>query len=99
MDWLLTVPLLLMEIVLVMKVPADEQTSLCTKLGVSSGLMNIMGCVTLAAPACCAAPARPLRRLPLTPMARLHRPRRPQTPRPPTPLSLSVCAAATRVSC
>merc|ERR1711988_942804 len=43
MDWLLTVPLLLMEIVLVMKVPADEQTSLCTKLGVSSGLMIIMG--------------------------------------------------------
>jgi len=43
MDWLLTVPLLLMEIVLVMKVPADEQTSLCTKLGISSGLMIIMG--------------------------------------------------------
>merc|ERR1711871_1310846 len=43
MDWLLTVPLLLMEIVLVMKVPDDEKTSLCTKLGVSSGLMIIMG--------------------------------------------------------
>jgi bacteriorhodopsin len=43
MDWLLTVPLLLMEIVLVMKIPEDEQTSLCFKLGVSSGLMIIMG--------------------------------------------------------
>ena len=90
MDWLLTVPLLLMEIVLVMKVPADEQTSLCTKLGVSSGLMIIMGCVTLAAPACCAAPARPLRRLPLTPMARLHRPRR-LKPLTHPPHSLCVC--------
>merc|ERR1711998_755519 len=38
-----TVPLLLMEIVLVMKIPEDEQTSLCFKLGVSSGLMIIMG--------------------------------------------------------
>jgi len=43
MDWLLTVPLLLMEIVLVMKVPDDEKTNLCFKLGVSSGLMIIMG--------------------------------------------------------
>jgi bacteriorhodopsin len=43
MDWLLTVPLLLMEIVLVMKIPEDEQTNLCFKLGVSSGLTIIMG--------------------------------------------------------
>merc|ERR1711937_914382 len=43
MDWLLTVPLLLMEIVLVMKVPDDEKNQLCFKLGVSSGLMIIMG--------------------------------------------------------
>merc|ERR1711988_1505122 len=43
MDWLLTVPLLLMEIVLVMNVPENEVVSKCVKLGVSSGLMIILG--------------------------------------------------------
>jgi len=43
MDWLLTVPMLLMEIVLVMKLPADEATNKCTTLGVSSALMIIVG--------------------------------------------------------
>merc|ERR1711874_666536 len=43
MDWLLTVPMLLMEIVLVMKLPADEATNKCTTLGVSSALMIIIG--------------------------------------------------------
>merc|ERR1711903_72471 len=43
MDWLLTVPLLLMEIVLVMKLPADEATNKCTTLGVSSALMIVSG--------------------------------------------------------
>merc|ERR1712151_1395866 len=43
MDWLLTAPMLLMEIVLVMKLPADEATNKCTTLGVSSALMIIVG--------------------------------------------------------
>jgi len=43
MDWLLTVPMLLMEIVLVMDMPADEASSLSLKLGVSSALMIICG--------------------------------------------------------
>merc|ERR1711988_1215762 len=42
MYWLLTVPLLLMEIVLVMKVPEEEQAQKCLYLGVSSGLMIII---------------------------------------------------------
>merc|ERR1719171_325272 len=43
MDWLLTVPLLLIEIVFCMNLPADEVSSLAVKLGVSSGLMIILG--------------------------------------------------------
>jgi bacteriorhodopsin len=43
MDWLLTVPLLLMEIVLVMKLPADKANSKCLTLGVSSALMIATG--------------------------------------------------------
>jgi len=43
MDWLLTVPLLLMEIVLVMKLPEAEASTKCMTLGVSSALMIILG--------------------------------------------------------
>jgi len=43
MDWLLTVPLLLMEIVLVMKLPKDVAFKKCTTLGLSSALMIIIG--------------------------------------------------------
>ena len=45
MDWLLTVPLLLTEIVLVMNVPDHQIVDKCVKLGVSSGLMIILGSV------------------------------------------------------
>merc|ERR1711998_136507 len=43
MDWLLTVPLLLMEIVLVMKLPAAEANSKCWTLGIFSALMIVSG--------------------------------------------------------
>jgi len=43
MDWLLTVPLLLIEIVLVMKLPADEMVSKAKTLGAASALMIIFG--------------------------------------------------------
>jgi len=43
MDWLLTVPMLLMEIVLVMKLSGEEAKSKCMRLGVSSALMIILG--------------------------------------------------------
>jgi len=43
MDWLLTVPLLLIEIVFVMKLTDEETTNMATKLGVLSGLMIILG--------------------------------------------------------
>merc|ERR1712054_434700 len=43
MDWLLTVPLLLMEIVLVMKLPAEEASSKCWSLGIFSALMIVSG--------------------------------------------------------
>merc|ERR1719311_2009748 len=43
MDWLLTVPLLLMEIVLVMKLPEEEANSRCWSLGVGSALMIVSG--------------------------------------------------------
>merc|ERR1719491_2878107 len=43
MDWLLTVPMLLMEIVLVMNLSGPEATSKCRTLGVSSALMIILG--------------------------------------------------------
>lgn len=43
MDWLLTVPMLLMEIVLVMKLSSDEASKKCTTLGLSAALMIIVG--------------------------------------------------------
>jgi len=43
MDWLLTVPLLLIEIVLVMKLPADEIKSKATTLGIASAAMIAIG--------------------------------------------------------
>jgi len=43
MDWLLTVPLLLIEIILVMKLSEKESTSLCQSLGLSSAMMIILG--------------------------------------------------------
>ena len=43
MDWLLTVPMLLMEIVLVMKLSVSEASNKCLTLGVSSALMIILG--------------------------------------------------------
>jgi len=43
MDWLLTVPLLLIEIVLVMKLDAAESAKQCKNLGVLSALMIIFG--------------------------------------------------------
>jgi len=42
-DWLLTVPLLLIELILVMGLPADQTRSLSWTLGVSSGLMVALG--------------------------------------------------------
>merc|ERR1719492_217694 len=43
MDWLLTVPMLLMEIVLVMKLSSEEASQKCMSLGLSSALMIIVG--------------------------------------------------------
>ena len=43
MDWLLTVPLLLIEIILVMKLSPEETSKQGTSLGVSSALMIILG--------------------------------------------------------
>jgi len=43
MDWLLTVPMLLMEIVLVMNMSAEKASSLSLRLGVSSAAMIICG--------------------------------------------------------
>merc|ERR1712166_631469 len=42
-DWLLTVPLLLLELILVMGFDADETASMAVKLGVSSALMVALG--------------------------------------------------------
>merc|ERR1712196_475972 len=42
-DWLLTVPLLLIELILVMKLPKDETVSLSWKLGVASAVMVALG--------------------------------------------------------
>merc|ERR1712166_1583311 len=42
-DWLLTVPLLLMELILVMGLSEHETMSLALKLGVSSALMVALG--------------------------------------------------------
>merc|ERR1711865_841088 len=43
MDWLLTVPLLLIEILLVMKLPADELNKKAWTLGLGSALMIVSG--------------------------------------------------------
>jgi len=43
MDWLLTVPLLLIEIVFVMKLTPEKTASLATSLGFFSGLMIVLG--------------------------------------------------------
>jgi len=43
LDWLLTVPMILIEIVLTMKLDLPEARSTCIKLGVSSALMIILG--------------------------------------------------------
>ena len=43
MDWLLTVPLLLIEILLVMKLPAAEFSSKAWSLGLSAALMIVSG--------------------------------------------------------
>lgn len=43
MDWLLTVPLLLIEIVLVMNLSEEQASAKCWSLGVSSALMIIIG--------------------------------------------------------
>jgi len=43
MDWLLTVPLLLIEIVLVMKLSPDEAKAKSSSLGVSAALMIVLG--------------------------------------------------------
>lgn len=42
-DWLLTVPLLLMELILVMGLEAEETASMALKLGVTSALMVALG--------------------------------------------------------
>jgi len=42
-DWLLTVPLLLSELVLVMQLPADESFKTCLKLGSAAALMVVLG--------------------------------------------------------
>merc|ERR1711963_1123316 len=42
-DWLLTVPLLLIELILVMKLPKDETVALSWKLGVASAVMVALG--------------------------------------------------------
>jgi len=43
MDWLLTVPMLLMEIVLVMNLSGEQASKKCLTLGVSSAMMIILG--------------------------------------------------------
>jgi len=43
MDWLLTVPLLLLEILLVMKLPADEMNKKAWSLGLAAALMIVSG--------------------------------------------------------
>jgi bacteriorhodopsin len=42
-DWLLTVPLLLVELILVMKLPAEQTASMSWKLGCASALMVALG--------------------------------------------------------
>jgi len=42
-DWLLTVPLLLLELILVMKLPAEQTSSMSWKLGIASAVMVALG--------------------------------------------------------
>jgi bacteriorhodopsin len=42
-DWLLTVPLLLVELILVMRLPREETVSKATKLGLLAALMVVLG--------------------------------------------------------
>lgn len=42
-DWLLTVPLLLVELILVMRLPAGESAKKATRLGILAALMIILG--------------------------------------------------------
>ena len=42
-DWLLTVPLLLVELILVMRLPAAETTARATKLGILAAVMVVLG--------------------------------------------------------
>lgn len=42
-DWILTVPLLLSELILVMGLPPDETFKQCVKLGLSSAIMIVLG--------------------------------------------------------
>lgn len=42
-DWLLTVPLLLIELILVMRLSAEETVSKATKLGAAAALMIVLG--------------------------------------------------------
>merc|ERR1719246_348846 len=43
MDWLLTVPMLLMEIVLTIKLSAEESRSKCVTLGTAAAVMIVLG--------------------------------------------------------
>jgi len=43
MDWLLTVPLLLMEIIMVMNLPPEESRAKCWNLGIGAALMIVSG--------------------------------------------------------
>jgi len=47
MDWLLTVPLLLVELILVMNLPEKETTATAWKLGGAAALMIVLGCKDL----------------------------------------------------
>lgn len=42
-DWLLTVPLLLIELILVMRLPQKESTAKATKLGILAAIMVLLG--------------------------------------------------------
>lgn len=42
-DWLLTVPLLLIELILVMKLPPAETAAMCWKMGITSAIMICLG--------------------------------------------------------
>lgn len=42
-DWLLTVPLLLIELIFVMRLPEDETAARATRLGIAAALMVVLG--------------------------------------------------------